>query len=82
MVKAAKADKVRHYNTTRDNTLLITHCCDRNLRGMPCKVASRRGSTMAKMLNYFQEHGKDMISKSVKRVFVMLGVCDLVDNSV
>ena len=40
------------------------------------------GMAMAKMLSDFQEHGKAMIGKDVKRVFVMLDVCDLVDNSV
>ena len=82
MCKAAKAVKVHLYNPTPDNTFLITHSYGQNLRGMPCKVASRGGRTMAKMLNDFQEHGKDIIGKGVKRVFVMLAVCDLVDNSV
>ena len=55
------------------------------LRSKPKRDAMQSypgGRTMAKMLNDFQVHGKDIIGKGVKRVFVMLGVCDLVDNSV
>ena len=85
MGKRARKTRVRNYKPTTENTLLVTHGYGQDLTEMPCKVDSKVGRTIDDMLGEFakcQEHEIDRIGKGVKRVFVMLGVCDLAKNSV